>query len=231
MTRGMVAGVLAALSLAAASPAAWAGTLYTVKGEATYDAMPDSAKIVVPLDAQSNGMTEIEWQRRVSSADLIALFKLSGARDVLLKEGFTRPYPAHPTINVSVSDFSMLPTLTRIATDGGYKGWHVFYDLKDRPRFARLAEDAALTDAKAQAISQARHLGLKSVKLVKVDEAQTCFSQLHGVPDDCVVEGEEPEDVVIVTAWKPDPTRMDFSVPTPRPEKLTGSVEAVFELQ
>jgi len=226
--RAAIAGILAISLLFATLPSAWAGERYEVKGTATVAAMPDIAEFEVPLSALTNGWSE---PPRVKSGELVEKFRRAVPFDVSLHECPNQRYSCVSVIEVRVSDFSVLPTLARIATESEYKGWAVFYDLGDVDGLAKRAKEAALADATEKAALEARRLGLKKALLAKVDTVRVCELLLHDELGNCYIEGGPSTEEIVVKAFGRNFLRTDFSVPVPQPKKQTATVDAVFELE
>jgi len=125
----------------------------------------------------------------------------------------------------------MLRTLAQIASENDYKGWTVFYDLGDPSSVARKAKEAALADAREKAALEARRLGRQTATLKDIGKANICSLALHDEPSYCYIEGEEPTEEVVVTAFRRDFVRTNFDVPAPDQKKMRATVDATFELK
>ena len=239
------AGTLALLSLLTVSTMAWAGTHYEVKGEATVDVMPDKASIFALIRGESSDAAGAMARFKAVRADIVSKLREAGvpAESLDFIEEAVPPIPVRNqtgTTNyvtmqpmlVSVHDFSLLPKLTRIVTESGNKDWSVTYDFGDPTKPLKLAGAAALANATRKAEQYAKSRGLTGARLLAGANARTCFPHAEGDPAYCQTAGEKPaEPEIVVTARKREGPRTDFSVPVPKPQTFTATVDATFELQ
>ena len=245
MRRVKAAGALVIMSLLTASPSVWAATRYDVKGEATVDVMPDLAKVTVMVRGNAADPAGAVKRFGAVKDDVVAKLKSAGVRDGdLTFEGeASRSFPIHgpagettygagQAVFVYVRDFSLLPRLTQIVTESGNPDWFVSYDFGDEAKPVKLANAAALADAARKAEQYAKDHGLTGARLVEGKHARACYPHLEGDLPYCAEAGEKPGvEEIVVTAVKREGPRTDFSVPVPKSQTFTATVDATFELE
>jgi uncharacterized protein len=178
-------GVVCAITLAAQEPAQ-----VIAHGEGHVSVRPDQVRIQIGVTTQAASAQETATQNAKQSAAVIAELKqqLGAAAEFQTtnysiypmyrnQSGGGKPsisgYQANNTVEVRLSDITMAGKVVDMATKSGanqVQGIH--FSLKDEQKARGEALQKAATQARANAQALASSLGLKVVRLVKIEDGQ-----------------------------------------------------------